>query len=100
MPVLAGAETVTVLVIPDGDDVFAGDDLKRHFGLHHCAFRLVIERRRDLTTAEIIRHHVKQAGADLLVAGLYGRPRVQEIVLGGVSRDLLRAPPVPLFVSH
>jgi nucleotide-binding universal stress UspA family protein len=32
--------------------------------------------------------------------GLFGRPRVQELILGGVSRDLLGAPPIPLLISH
>jgi len=32
--------------------------------------------------------------------GLYGKPRLQELVLGGVSREMLAAPPAPLFLSH
>lgn len=39
-------------------------------------------------------------GADLVVTGLYGRPRLQELVLGGASRTVLAKSPVPVFVSH
>jgi nucleotide-binding universal stress UspA family protein len=37
---------------------------------------------------------------DLLIAGLYGHPRLQELVLGGVSRQLLHDVPAPLLLSH
>ncbi|HFK2920347.1 TPA: hypothetical protein ACGY72_001514 [Stenotrophomonas maltophilia] len=46
------------------------------------------------------RRHVLDAGADLLVLGPYSRSRVVELVLGGVTEDLLAAVPAPLFVSH
>lgn len=36
----------------------------------------------------------------LIVAGAYGHSRLTEWFFGGVTRDLLRASPVPLFVSH
>ncbi len=38
--------------------------------------------------------------ADMMVMGLYGHARVREMVLGGVSRDLLRRATLPLLVAH
>jgi len=38
--------------------------------------------------------------ADMIVMGAYGHSRAQEFVLGGVTRDLLAAPPAPLFLCH
>lgn len=43
---------------------------------------------------------IRDNGADLLVAGLYHHARFHEYIFGGVSRELLRHCPVPLFVSH
>ena len=40
------------------------------------------------------------AGADLLVMGGYGRTRLSELVLGGVTRHVLAHSPVPLLLSH
>ncbi|MEY9301419.1 nucleotide-binding universal stress UspA family protein [Bradyrhizobium elkanii] len=37
---------------------------------------------------------------DLLVMGGYGHSRLQEILLGGVTRDMLRAMTVPVLMSH
>jgi nucleotide-binding universal stress UspA family protein len=39
-------------------------------------------------------------GADLLVVGGYGRARLQEIIFGGVTRDLIRSAPLPVFMAH
>jgi len=40
------------------------------------------------------------AGADLLVMGAYGRTRLSELVLGGVTRHVLAHSPLPLLLSH
>ena len=39
-------------------------------------------------------------GLDLLVMGGYGHSRLKEIVLGGVTRDMLRCMTVPTLMSH
>ena len=40
------------------------------------------------------------AGADLLVAGAFGQPRLQEFIFGGTTRTLLAAEGPSLFLSH
>ena len=37
---------------------------------------------------------------DLLVMGGYGHSRLQEVVLGGVTRDMFRSMTVPVLMSH
>ena len=37
---------------------------------------------------------------DLLVVGAYGHSRLREMVLGGVTRTLLRQMTLPVFLSH
>ncbi len=39
-------------------------------------------------------------GLDLLVMGAYGHSRLQERVLGGVTRDMLSCMTVPVLMSH
>jgi nucleotide-binding universal stress UspA family protein len=39
-------------------------------------------------------------GADILVAGAFGHPRLQEFIFGGVTRALLNAKGPSLFLSH
>jgi nucleotide-binding universal stress UspA family protein len=40
------------------------------------------------------------AGANLLVAGAFGHPRLQEFVFGGATRSFLMATAPSLFISH
>jgi nucleotide-binding universal stress UspA family protein len=41
-----------------------------------------------------------EIGADLLVMGGYGRTRLSELVLGGVTRHVLATAELPLLISH
>ncbi|HEY3797334.1 MAG TPA: universal stress protein [Caulobacteraceae bacterium] len=41
-----------------------------------------------------------EAGADLLVAGAFGHPRLQEFVFGGATKVFLHAAEPSLFLSH
>lgn len=96
-PILEAAEEVSVVsVSADGPD----SQLTRHLELHGCKAKVVVDHRTDAPTSDLLRLEAGKVSADLIVMGLYGRPRLQELVLGGVSRELLRNPPVPLLVSH
>jgi nucleotide-binding universal stress UspA family protein len=37
---------------------------------------------------------------DLVVMGGYGRPRMQELILGGATRTVLKSMTVPVLMSH
>jgi nucleotide-binding universal stress UspA family protein len=41
-----------------------------------------------------------EAGTDLLVMGRYGRTRLSELVLGGVTRHVLAHSKLPILISH
>ena len=49
----------------------------------------------DAILTEARRH-----GADLLVMGCYGRSRAREMLLGGASRGVLQAMPLPVLMAH
>jgi len=36
----------------------------------------------------------------MLVIGAYGHSRIQQFVLGGVTRELMADCPIPLFMTH
>jgi nucleotide-binding universal stress UspA family protein len=50
--------------------------------------------------APILLYAAKKAGADVLVAGAFGHPRLQEFIFGGTTRSLLNADEPSLFLSH
>lgn len=99
MPYLRAAREVRVLVVdPDDDDPDSA--LQRHLERNGCRAEVVVERTADGAAGPIIRRQATAMDADLIVMGLYGHSRVRELVLGGVSRDLLRHTHAPLLLSH
>lgn len=99
-PLLMRAEQVDIVVVsPEGE---GGPDglLQRHFERHGLKPNIIIDRSRDEDAEAVLRRQAAALGSDLLVMGLFGRPRLAEIILGGVSREMLHAPPLPLLLSH
>jgi nucleotide-binding universal stress UspA family protein len=50
--------------------------------------------------AQVILTQAADIGADLIVSGAFGHPRLREYVLGGATRGLLNASGPALFLSH
>ncbi|MFZ5718285.1 MAG: universal stress protein [Pseudomonadota bacterium] len=50
--------------------------------------------------APAILHAAAAAGANILVAGAFGHPRLQEFIFGGTTRTLLNSDTPSLFLSH
>lgn len=99
-PFIRRAEKVSVLVVaPEGGE---GPDslLQRHFERHGLEANLIVDRSYDAEAGDVLLRQIPALGADLVVMGLYGRLRVQELLLGGVSRQMLTQATVPLLVSH
>ena len=100
-PFLAKADEIRFLTVSRQAEKELDGLLERHMREHNCLpAEVVINRRDDIVTGDIIRRHIGMAGADMAVLGLYGHSRLRELVLGGVTRDLLDELPVPLLMSH
>jgi nucleotide-binding universal stress UspA family protein len=103
LPLLRRARFVTVSVVhrlrgleaPQGIDVAAF--LQRH-GIH--ASFSTVPRVAGIGAGETLLNRLSDLHADLLVMGAYGHPRVQERVLGGVTRTMLETMTVPVLMSH
>jgi nucleotide-binding universal stress UspA family protein len=50
--------------------------------------------------APLLLYAAKKAGAEVLVAGAFGHPRLQEFIFGGTTRTLLNSDELSLFLSH
>ncbi len=104
LPLFAPSATVTVLtvetrapdtrVLPTAD---IAEHLARH-GLAVSAARTVVSD--GLAPADALLDYAADIGADLLVVGGYGHSRTREMILGGVTRDLLRFMTLPVLMSH
>ena len=50
--------------------------------------------------ADLLLQAASDLGAELLVLGAYGTPRLKEFLLGSVTKSLLKQSPFPLFLFH
>lgn len=53
-----------------------------------------------LSTAEVLRRHAVDTGADMIVMGGYGHSRLRQRIFGGVTRSMLEEPPLPVFLAR
>ncbi|MBP9174899.1 MAG: universal stress protein [Rhizobiales bacterium] len=52
------------------------------------------------TAAGLIKQHAARTSAGLVVQGAYGRSRWSELILGGVTREMLHDCALPVLMSH
>lgn len=103
IPLLARAAEVRVLtVLNDKAETRAGQvaEVVRHLRVHGIA-AVVEEIDADGRKAgRAIAEHLAVSRPDLLVMGAYGRTRMRDFILGGVTEEMLKAPAVPIFMAH
>lgn len=105
LPMLKHAESVTVLSVNPRVGRGAhgerpGADIGLHLARHGVKVTIDKVTTDQVSVADAILAYVSDNGVDLIVMGAYGRSRLREVVLGGVTHELLKHMPVPLLMSH
>lgn len=104
-PFLDAAEQITIATIdakPDDDGVgpAPGADIAAH--LARRGLKVDVRNLDGLgrDEAETLIAEARALEADLIVMGGYGRPRLSEMVFGGMTRTMAAKSPVPVLMSH
>ncbi len=106
LPLIERAERTTVLMInPSGllrtHAGLPGEHIVEHLRRHGAAADAVrIDDVPPDSIADRLQAEARARGADLIVAGAFGHPRLWEKLLGGVTYDLLARMSLPIFMSH
>ncbi len=105
LPILEMMKKVTILIvdahkIEHYTELKPGEAMSRHLSEH--GVNNVVSRvpKGDASTSTIILNELSDTGADMLVMGGYGTPKLREVMLGGVTRTLFECMTVPVFMSH
>ncbi|SMH46057.1 universal stress protein [Azospirillum agricola] len=104
MPLIEMARSVQVLTVnPEaagrhGED--PGADIARHLARHNASVDTLSLRSDELDPADLTLNQMADSGTDLLVMGAYGHSRLRELVLGGMTRAMLKRMTVPVLMSH
>lgn len=100
LPFLMAADKITVLSFrPDEEDSGAQAAVK-WLGNHGVRASAIEETAGDVDVGDLVLSRASDLDADLIVMGVYGHTRVREMMLGGVSRTLLRSMTVPVLMAH
>ena len=105
MPLLAGADFVTVLTIdaregPDAHGELPGADISLHLARHGVKAEIERTVSAGIPAGDVLLSRAADLGADLLVIGAYGHSRVRELLLGGATRSILQSMTLPVLMSH
>lgn len=99
VPILALAGAVHIVTVDEKPDALPALDaasyLSRH-GIHAEVHSVTANGPIAATLVDTAR----RLGAGLIVMGLFGRSRLRELLLGGVSRAMLDNSTVPLLLAH
>ncbi|QWT16590.1 universal stress protein [Sphingobium xenophagum] len=77
-----------------------GTHIARHLGRHRHQVEVHAINSAKQGTAGALQAFAASRDADLLIVGGYGHSRAMEFVLGGVTRELLARPRVPIVLVH
>ena len=104
VPLLAKSRSVvlaSVLGEPDnGDFDLPAAEGAKYLSRHDITCEMVELPFEHGSVAQVLADVAARREAAYLVMGAYGRPRLVEAVLGGVTRRMLDKPPLPIFTCH
>jgi nucleotide-binding universal stress UspA family protein len=103
LPYLRKAETVSIVIVDDGEPVeeqaTLGKNLVEHL-LHHGIGAAVHHVIKDEQIGSTLIAESKRLKPDLIVMGGYGHSRLREWLLGGATYEMLHHAPTPLLIAH
>jgi len=105
LPFLKRARSVVVMSIsaPADNSVResqSDEGIASYLARHDIEAKVRHEVADDIDVGNLLLSRAADLSTDLIVMGAYSRPRLSEIVLGGVTRLMLQAMTVPVLMSH
>lgn len=104
LPLLQRASSVTLYAVHSGeeDETVLGEleDLVRFLARHQIVAEPAAASRGETSTGRQILDEALARNAGVIVAGGYGHGRMRELVLGGVTRDLINESSICLCLAH
>jgi len=105
LPLLVKAMTVDLLIVLNEKTTSAGNEIRgaeiaKHLARHDVKVQIVTVPAPDIDVTNAILSYVADVSGTLIVMGGYGHARLREVILGGVTRDMLKTMTVPVFMSH
>ena len=106
LPLIERAERVTVLAVNPSEfaeryGALPPEQMVEHLRRHDASVEGVWLQ--DIPTSSIVdamQHEARRCGADMIIAGAFGHPKLWEKLMGGVTRELLMRMSLPVLMSY
>lgn len=105
MPILEAAKSALVLCADPNKGArdtmpVPGIDIAERLDRHGIKVRKESMNATGISVGDLLLSRAADESIDLIVCGAYGRPRLRELMMGGVTQHLLRHMTVPVLMSH
>ncbi len=101
MDLLEQKHKVSVLHVGHEDDIRQpGEDIMEHLSRHGLDASLNVQPPGQVSTSDLILNTCAESDAGLLVMGAYEHSAFSEMLLGGVTRDVVAQSHIPVLMSH
>lgn len=100
VPLLRIAQSVVLYVVEDGSIAVDAEDAATYLSRHGVKASIVKEKPGTERPEALILAAIRKLGSDYVVMGGFSHSRLVEALLGGVTRAMLSASPVPVFLAH
>ncbi|MGH9482551.1 MAG: universal stress protein, partial [Terriglobales bacterium] len=106
LPLIERAERTTVLTVNptsfiDRHGALPAERMVEHLRRHGASADAIrLEKVPARSIADALQAKAQAVGADLIVAGAFGHPKLWEKLLGGVTHDLLARMSLPILMSY
>jgi nucleotide-binding universal stress UspA family protein len=106
LPLIERADRVTVVAVNPAEfaeryGALPPQKMLEHLKRHGAeADGIWLDRIPPASIAAAVQAKAHEVGADLIIAGAFGHPRLWEKIMGGVTRDLLARISLPVLMSY
>jgi nucleotide-binding universal stress UspA family protein len=105
LPLLIKATAVDLLIVlndktKNGRNEIRGVEMAKHLARHDVKVEIETVPAADIDVTNAILSYVADNSGTLIVMGGYGHAKLREMILGGVTRGMLKSMTVPVLMSH
>jgi nucleotide-binding universal stress UspA family protein len=105
LPLLGKAMAVDLLIVlnektKNDKSEIRGVEMAAHLARYDVKVEIEAIPAADIDVANAILSYAADSSATLIVMGGYGHTKLREVILGGVTREMLKSMTVPIFMSH
>jgi len=105
LPFLIAARAVDIVSVVDDEGLVNGEENAAERLMRYLAAHGVTARPHNLSAegkgeGEVVLSQCQELDADLLVLGAYGHSRFRELLLGGVTLNVMEAHEIPILICH